>query len=141
MVERFPDADKITYGMLLMREAWMNVSHQRWVSWPDHVRFFMHHPYKAWYIIGVEGEPAGQIYLTDGSKPGYIGNEIGIHMVPRFRRRGLGAQAVARVMAIHGPGKYYANISPFNAVSREFFIQQGFQPLQTTLMLEVFQAC
>jgi RimJ/RimL family protein N-acetyltransferase len=124
--------------MLLIRDSGADVSHQQMPTYAQHMSFFGNHPYKGWYIISLkeDSEPIGQIYLTDGSRPGFIGNEIGIQILPRYQGQGFGQRAIARMMMMHGPGRYYANIAPGNERSIDFFCKQGFRLLQLTAVLE-----
>ena len=130
---------EILYDLLRVREndPVVNISHQRTPSWHEHLKFYRSHPYRAWYIIRADGAPAGAISATRR-------NEIGIHLFPDYRRKGIGKWAVAEFMRRHQPlkgvpsaraGHWLANINPKNEPSMRLFQALGGAVVQITMKL------
>lgn len=126
------DSSKVAvflYEMLRHRDPLANISHREMPTFEQHSRFIGSMPYAAWYIIEAGDSWVGQIYLTRQ-------NEIGIHLCPQHRGRGVGEWAVHNVMARHGKHRYLANIAPTNPGSQDFFKRLGFRLIQYTYELE-----
>lgn len=128
-VYQHPGADRILYNLLKEREgaADINISHSgKTPEWRWHLKFMRSHPYRAWYLILIDGDiPAGATYV---SKAG----EIGIHLFKEFQGRRIGPEAVREVMRITPHKRFYANINPRNKKSIAMFEAMDFKPLQVT---------
>lgn len=94
----------------------------------EHVGFLRSNPYAAWYIIELDHQPAGAIYLTHQ-------DEIGIHVQSGFRGKGIGRHAITELMRQHPKPRYLANIAPLNAKSQAMFMKMGFNIIQYTYEL------
>ena len=68
---------RFLYELLTQRRQAANISHKKMPTYEEHVKFVRSRPYSKWYIINVNGEKAGSIYLTKQ-------NEIGIHLFRIF---------------------------------------------------------
>lgn len=133
-----PDAAEILYEIFRERasDVKVNISHDGSLPlYAQHEAFVRNHPYAAWYLIqepAVSNDIAGSIYLTKPPRPSVAGNEIGIFIRKRYRGMGIGKKAVAILIAMHGPGRFLANINPANAASIGMFEGMGFQHCQNT---------
>ena len=118
------------WELLLSRPDVANISHRTMPTWEQHIGFIHARPYHGWYLIVNNRSWVGSIYLTSA-------NEIGLHMMPGYRGKGFGRQAVDQLIGIFGPGRYLANIAPANYRSQEFFEKRGFRQIQATYELVV----
>ena len=114
---------------LQRRDPKVNISHKQMPTWEEHIAFVYSKPYRDWLIMEHDGVWVGQAYLTHA-------NEIGIFVCPENQSKGFGKQAVQRIMANYGPGRYLANIAPDNVGSQDFFRGLGFKLVQYTFELE-----
>jgi RimJ/RimL family protein N-acetyltransferase len=134
LIEIFPS--KITeeqidflHRLLAERRVIECISHTRHPSRDEHRQFLLNETtqYRAHFIIAdSSGRSVGTTYVT-------WRNEIGIHLMPDYRRMGIGGAAVKRLMDIFGNG-LSANCNPQNEAAIEFFKSMGFRPLQLTLV-------
>ena len=117
----------------------VNISHHRMPTMREHLEYVENHPHRAWYIIAEPdaGEWVGTIYLTQR-------NEIGIHILPKWQRRGFAREAIKRIMALHTPlpakpgervANFLANVNPDNYISHQLFRSMGAKPIQVTYAL------
>lgn len=130
-----PGATEWLYELLRERSVEddpnINISHRGLPSWSDHFAFVASKPYRAWYLIDVDGTFVGYVSLTNL-------NEIGIILARAHRGKGYGATAVKDLMARLHPlpevrgGHFIANINPNNERSIRLFSALGFKPLQVT---------
>lgn len=118
-------APQLLYCLLQEREPHVNISHHAMPSWRQHRKFIARRPYAAWYLIKSDRDYVGAIYLT-------AMNEIGIAVLKRSRRRGIGPAAIRLLMRKHGRRRYLANINPRNAPSTRMFGRLGFRLIQQT---------
>ena len=121
------DAQEILYSLLKERTPEQSISHKQMPSWEDHVAFIKSEPYQAWYLIEVNDEIVGSIYLSKQ-------REVGLFLFEKFKGQGYGRQALARLKYLH-PGRLLANINPKNEASRKFFEREGFKLIQQTYEL------
>lgn len=130
-VYQHPKGAAILYELLKEREgaADINLSHNgKTPVWREHLRFFRSKPYRVWFLIMVEDEVAGSVYLSKQ-------DEIGVFLFQKFQGNGLGPEAVKELMKRTPRRKFYANINPANAKSAEMFQSLGFTHLQQTFVL------
>lgn len=113
------------YRMLAERPEEARISHKEMPSWEQHVAFLASRPYDHWYFIDVEGNLVGNTYLTDR-------NEIGIHLSPPWRGKGIGGEAIDELCRMHYRPYYLANIAPGNQASISFFESKAFYLVQHT---------
>ena len=113
------------YDLLLQRNSNVNISHKRMPTYEEHIKFVRSQPYSKWYIIEIDGERVGSIYLTNQ-------NEVGIFVAERSQAKGIGSNAL-NVLIDQNPGlRYLANINPENKKSIDFFEKSGFVLIQHT---------
>ena len=135
-VAEHPNAAQVLWDVLAARPLEFSISHKAMPSWEDHCEFVRNHPYEAFYVIDVNGQPVGKIYLTfPPAAPSLLGNEIGIDLFPEAAGNGYGPQAVKMLMDKHGERRYIANVAPNNERSRRMFHRLGFVHVQDTLAL------
>ena len=126
-----PDAADVLWSLLAERGPHENISHRKMPALAEHMEFFNSRPYAAWYLVDVgQDDYAGAAYLTRL-------NEIGIAIQRRFRGFGYGRMATLHLMDKHGPGRYLANVAPFNFVSQTMFADIGAKLIQYTYELQV----
>jgi len=121
----------ILWEHLAQRTPEQSISHKEMPTKIQHYQFVMSRPYEVWYLIedGIGGPPhvVGNIYITKH-------REVGIHIAPDFRGKGIGGHALMMLRAEH-PGRLLANINPLNRKSISFFKQHGARLLQHTFEL------
>ena len=116
------------YNLLEERKPVTYISHKKMPTYEEHVNFVKSSPYSKWYIIEVDGERSGSIYLTKQ-------NEIGIFLNEGLQEKGIGSNAL-NVLIGKNPGlRYLANINPENKKSIKFFKKLGFTLIQYTYEL------
>lgn len=121
----------ILYQLLSEREDYESISHNDMPTVEQHTTFIRRNPYKAWYIVyDAPTSPVGSIYLS-------YGNEIGIAIFKKHRRKGYGKKAIETLMQMHSSEKYFlANINPTNDKSILLFRDKlGFKHIQNTYRL------
>ena len=116
------------YDLLLQRNPDANISHKKMPTYEEHVNFVKSSPYSKWYIIEVDEERAGSIYLTKQ-------NEIGIFLNEGLQEKGIGSNALNLLIGKNPDLRYLANINPENKKSIEFFKKLGFTLIQYTYEL------
>ena len=127
-VYREPEAARMLYRLLEERNDAINISHRKMPSWRAHLAFIGSKPYSAWYLVEIENEFVGSIYLSKT-------NEIGIFLFRAHQGRGLGKTAIQALMKRHPRKRYLANINPRNANSIAMFEGMGFHHIQNTYEL------
>lgn len=118
-----PAATKILYQLLSERDPRANISHKEMPSFDEHVAFMALRPYEAWYLITADHLTLGAIYLTKG-------DEIGVSIFKAYQGEGYGSEAVKLLKALHPRKRYFANVAPANLPSQQFWLKNGFKPLQ-----------
>ena len=116
------------YNLLEERKPISYISHKKMPTYEEHVNFVKSSPYSKWYIIEVDGERAGSIYLTKQ-------NEIGIFLNEGLQEKGIGSNALNVLIGKNPDLRYLANINPENKKSIEFFKKLGFTLIQYTYEL------
>ena len=113
------------YNLLEERKPVTYISHKKMPTYEEHVNFVKSSPYSKWYIIEVNGERAGSIYLTKQ-------NEIGIFLNEGLQEKGIGSNALNVLIGKNPDLRYLANINPENKKSIKFFKKLGFTLIQYT---------
>jgi RimJ/RimL family protein N-acetyltransferase len=113
------------YDQLAERDETVNISHQTMPTFEKHVEFVQSRPYRDWWVIEVDGDPVGHIYLSKKS-------EIGIFLLKTHQGFGLGPAAIAALMKLFPDEPLFANVNPKNARSRAIFESLGFRLIQET---------
>lgn len=125
-----PMAPAILFNLLKERTPEQSISHKSMPSAAEHLEFFMSKPYSHWYIVEVDGDYVGSVYLTEL-------REIGIFIKKRFQGNGYGKRIVKEIMDRH-PGRILANINPANSVSCSMFEKLGAKMIQVTYELPAY---
>lgn len=129
-VYNVPDLTDHLWSVLAERSPHENISHRQMPSLQQHRDFVAGRPYEAWYLVDVGYEDyAGAVYLTHQ-------REIGVGIRRKFRGFGYGKMATLALMDLHGPGRYLANVAPFNFVSQAMFSDIGAKLIQYTYELQ-----
>ena len=116
------------YNFLEERKPVTYISHKKMPTYEEHVNFVKSSPYSKWYIIEIDGERAGSIYLTKQ-------NEIGIFLNEGLQEKGIGSNALNVLIGKNPDLRYLANINPENKKSIKFFKKLGFTLIQYTYEL------
>ena len=116
------------YNLLEERKPVTYISHKKMPTYEEHVNFVKSSPYSKWYIIEIDEERAGSIYLTKQ-------NEIGIFLNEGLQEKGIGSNALNVLIGKNPDLRYLANINPENKKSIEFFKKLGFTLIQYTYEL------
>jgi RimJ/RimL family protein N-acetyltransferase len=119
------DDAKFLFDLLKQREGIVNISHKSLPTWEEHVEFIKNNTYQSWDIIWVDNVRIGNIYLTDR-------DEIGIFLDKESQSNGYGSIAINEFMKKNGKKRYFANISPTNYKSIQFFGKHGITHIQNT---------
>jgi RimJ/RimL family protein N-acetyltransferase len=122
-----PTAPTFLYMLLRERTPQQSISHKRMPSIEEHLAFIESNPYPHWFLIEVDDDVVGSVYLTSN-------REIGIFILPKFHGRGIGKAVIDRMRRDY-PGKLLANVNPENAVSRKMFEGLGAKLIQVTYEL------
>jgi RimJ/RimL family protein N-acetyltransferase len=122
----YPAAAQPLYDLLAERAPEVNISHKEMPTWEAHLKFIASRPYESWYLIEVDTVPVGTIYLTNQ-------REVGLFIFKLYRGQGYGGEALAELKRKH-PGQLLANVSVNNKDGLSFWQDQGFKPLQQTLL-------
>ncbi len=133
-VEDNPHAPSFLYELLSERPRDTWISHKELPTPAEHEAFVANHPFRYWYLIEDEGIYIGAIEVTDR-------NEIGVSLLKRYQRRGMGKKALEQFLSWHQPlppipavrnARWLANIATRNIGSKLFFKGMGFFPIQET---------
>ena len=116
------------YNLLEERKPVTYISHKKMPTYEEHVNFVKSSPYSKWYIIEIDEERAGSIYLTKQ-------NEIGIFLNEGLQEKGIGSNALNLLIGKNPDLRYLANINPENKKSIKFFKKLGFTLIQYTYEL------
>jgi RimJ/RimL family protein N-acetyltransferase len=119
-------AADVLWDLLVERPTEANISHKQMPSWQAHVAFIASKPYAAWYLIELEPEHyIGAVYLTPQ-------DEVGLGILKAWHHQGHGTAALLLLMVEHPRPRYLANVAPANLAGQQFWLKQGFKPLQVT---------
>ena len=116
---------RFLYELLTQRRQAANISHKKMPTYEEHVKFVRSKPYSKWYIINVNGEKAGSIYLTKQ-------NEIGIHLFRIFEDSQRYQDIIKKLMSEDSESEFFINISPKNELYINFTKNLGFSLIQYT---------
>jgi len=122
--------ERFLYELLEERKSITYISHKKMPTYEEHVKFVRSRPYSKWYIINVNGEKAGSIYLTKQ-------NEIGIFVSEQLQKKGVGSNALNALIEKNVGLRYLANINPENRKSVDFFEKSGFRLIQHTYKITI----
>ena len=136
-----PESIRALYELLRARsteaDPYVNISHRGLPPFQEHARFVRSKPYRAWYLVRVDGLTAGSVNLTKL-------NEVGIVLHPDYRGKGVGKVALRLLLNRHRPlpaipahrsSHWLSNINPKNERSISLFEGLGFKHIQNTYQL------
>ena len=121
------DTDFLWY-LLTNRPKHHCISHKEMPCQEYHADFIKHHPYYKWWIIEVDGEDYGSVYLTK-----YL-HEIGIHLIKE--NDGIKEAIVRGMKKRFSKARLLANVAIDNIEGQKFWESQGFKKLQVTYELD-----
>jgi RimJ/RimL family protein N-acetyltransferase len=113
------------YKLLENRNLDANISHKSMPTYDEHVKFVLSEPYSVWYVILINGEKSGSIYLSKQ-------DEIGIFLSDDVMGKGIGNIVLQLLMEKNSRSRYLANVNPNNKKSLKFFEKNNFQLIQYT---------
>lgn len=113
------------YDLLAERTVEESISHEHMPTYAAHIAFVVSEPYAAWYVVEVNTEHVGAVYLSKA-------DEIGIAIFRKWARRGYAAEAVRTLMRLHPRARYLANVAPTNEASAALFQSLEFSLIQHT---------
>ena len=116
------------YDLLRERDPRAFISHRKMPTYEEHLKFVMSKPYSIWYIILFNNQKIGSISLTRQ-------DEIGLWITKTMCGKGIGTKVLQLFIKKNPRPRYFANISPRNLGSIEFFKKNGFQLFQYTYEL------
>lgn len=119
---------RFLYDLLKQREPQANISHKEMPTYKNHVKFVMSKPYSKWYVIYYKNRKTGSIYLSKQ-------DEIGIFIKKEMIGKGIGVEALNKLIKFNPRTRYLANVSPKNNTSMKFFKKHGFKLIQYTFEL------
>jgi len=122
-----PESAWILYKLLGQRTPEQSISHKEMPTMQEHEEFIGSNPYKAWFLIRVNNEYVGSVYLTKQ-------REIGIFIFNKHKGNGYATTAIKLMKSLY-PGKMYANVNPKNMPSRQLFEKIGGKFIQITFEL------
>jgi RimJ/RimL family protein N-acetyltransferase len=122
------DDYKFLFKLLKERPAMANISHSKLPSYKKHCDFVQQNPYKMWFIVWIDNNRVGSVYLTTN-------NEIGIAVDSKWQGKGIAKWAIKKIMSVSPEKGFLANIAPQNDASRNLFEGLGFKFIQETYRL------
>lgn len=134
-------ADRFLYELMKQRstedDPHVNISHRALPTWQAHKAFVDSRPYRFWWVIEHDHLMVGSLNVTTL-------NEIGIVLTQDARGKGIGTEAVQRILRDHQPmpaipskrnGHWLANINPSNEASIRLFTRLGGRHISNTYEL------
>lgn len=118
------------YDLLKQRKTNMNISHKKMPTLKQHEKFISSKPYKKWFILKLQNESIGSIYLS-------FQNEIGFFLKHGYDIDEIRSYALNLFFEKTNQSQYFVNINPKNKKSIRFFQNNGFTLLQKTYKLEI----
>ena len=116
---------KFLYDLLSERKSITFISHKKMPTYEEHVTFVKSEPYSKWYIIQIDDEKVGSIYLTKQ-------NEIGIHFLTEYEESKRFQNVIKEFISKEPRDRFFMNISPRNEQYINFARELGFHLIQHT---------
>jgi len=113
------------FELLKERDSKNNISHKKMPTFSQHVKFIKSKPYSKWYIINVNKEKCGTVYLTEL-------NEIAFQLKKEFYHKKIESYVLKLIMKKNPRSRYLANVSQNNKKKIDFFKKNGFKLVQHT---------
>lgn len=126
------DADFL-FELLKFRNSKNNISHKKMPSFLEHVNFIKKNNYANWYVIFLNKEKIGSIYLTKI-------NEIGLHLKNEFEKNKVKKDELEKIILNkliqkHPKNRYLVNVNPKNKNRIMLLKKYKFELLQYTFEL------
>lgn len=122
----------ILYDLLKEREPFQNISHKAMPTWDQHIAFVNSKPYSHWYLVELDGEFVGSIYISKQ-------RELGRFLFKKHTGKGLMHEAFKLLHARH-PGKYIGNVAPGNRPAQKQVENEGWKLVQYVYVLDENQS-
>jgi len=116
---------KFLFDLLQQRRSDANISHKKMPTYDEHIEFVNSNPYSKWYIIEIDNEKVGSIYLTKQ-------NEIGVHIFQKFEEIKTYQNVVKEFISKYPENQFLINISPKNKLYIDFTEELGFKLVRYT---------
>ena len=113
------------YELLSERKPITFISHKKMPTYEEHVKFIESKPYSKWYIIQINDNKIGSIYLTKE-------NEIGIHFFTQYEESERFQNVIKEFFLKEPREKFVMNISPRNEQYIDLAKKLGFLLVQHT---------
>jgi len=124
------DSDtKYLFDLLKERDSNTNISHKKMPTYNEHTKFIKSKPYSRWYIIILEKEKIGSIYLSKH-------DEIGIFLKKRWERNDIRLDSLKKLMKRNPRRRYLANVNPKNKKLISFWKENDFHLVSFSYELE-----
>jgi len=124
------DSDtKFLFDLLKERDSNTNISHKKMPTYNEHTKFIKSKPYSRWYIIILEKEKIGSIYLSKH-------DEIGIFLKKRWERNDIRLDSLKKLMKRNPRRRYLANVNPKNKKLISFWKENDFHLVSFSYELE-----
>ena len=125
---------KILYELLKKREH--NISHQNIPTLSEHKQFVINHPYRVWYLILVDEQYVGSMYLLKNNCLGLAllrNEEFLLNAIFNFifKRH----KPLKEIKSLRAP-YFHINIAPTNKVMMSGLENIGAKKIQTTYSLD-----
>lgn len=116
------------YQFLKKRIPNENISHKRIPRFNKHKKFVLSKPYKKWYVILINSEKVGSIYLSNI-------NEIGLHLKKKYLLDVFRNKVLQQLIEKNPESRYLVNINPRNKSLIAFYKSKKFKKIQHTYEL------
>lgn len=116
------------YELLSKRDKIENISHKKMPTFSKHKKFVLSNPYQKWYIVILEKQKIGSVYLSQI-------NEIGLHLLKQFDNKKIKNEVLQILFEKNPRNRYLVNINPNNSNSIKFFKNKNFKLIQHTFEL------
>jgi hypothetical protein len=107
------------FNLLQKRDLKVNISHKKMPTYNQHIKFLKSKPYSKWYIIILEKQKIGSIYLSKQ-------NEIGIFLMKSWDIDDIRLKSLIILMKKNPRKRYLANVNPNNKKLISFWKKNNF---------------
>jgi hypothetical protein len=118
------------YDLLMKRDLNSNISHKIMPSFLQHKKFIHSKPYSYWYVIILNDQKIGSVYLTKI-------NEIGFHIKKDFESDELDKVILKILFRKHPKKRFLVNANPKDKKRINFLKNSGFNLIQHTFELKM----
>ena len=119
----------------LLKERIFSISHSKLPSFEEHASFVRENPYRYWYLIFINNEPVGSVYVL-------MDNGIGVDL--KKSHFCFLIDVLSKIKTKHAPLKpikslrgkdFYINVNPKNHLYIEMFEKNKMKHIQSTYLL------